>query len=56
MRWQDLDLLESIGLTLYERKALATLMVQGIADGLTPHRHRSSYLPSHVRVRDCLIS
>jgi HTH-type transcriptional regulator, sugar sensing transcriptional regulator len=32
MRWQDLDLLEAIGLTLYERKALATLMVQGIAD------------------------
>jgi HTH-type transcriptional regulator, sugar sensing transcriptional regulator len=32
MRWQDLDLLEEIGLTLYERKALATLMVQGIAD------------------------
>ena len=32
MRWQDLDLLEEIGLTLYERKALAALMVQGIAD------------------------
>ena len=32
MRWQDLDLLEEIGLTLYERKALATLMVQGVAD------------------------
>jgi HTH-type transcriptional regulator, sugar sensing transcriptional regulator len=32
MHWQDLDLLEEIGLTLYERKALATLMVQGIAD------------------------
>lgn len=32
MRWQDLELLEGIGLTLYERKALATLMVQGIAD------------------------
>jgi Sugar-specific transcriptional regulator TrmB len=31
MRWQDLDLLEEIGLTLYERKALATLMVQGMA-------------------------
>lgn len=32
MRWQDLDSLEEIGLTLYERKALATLMVQGMAD------------------------
>lgn len=32
MRWQDLELLEGIGLTLYERKALATLMVQGMAD------------------------
>src|SRR5260370_5502824 len=32
MRWQDLDLLEEIGLTLYERKALASLMVQGVAD------------------------
>lgn len=32
MRWQDFDLLEEIGLTLYERKALATLMVQGVAD------------------------
>src|ERR1700737_3843517 len=32
MRWQDLELLEEIGLTLYERKALATLMVQGIAE------------------------
>jgi len=32
MRWQDLELLEQIGLTLYERKALATLMVQGVAD------------------------
>jgi len=30
MRWQDLDLLEEIGLTLYERKALASLMVQGV--------------------------
>ncbi len=35
MRWQDLDLLEEIGLTLYERKALAALMVQGIADAET---------------------
>jgi sugar-specific transcriptional regulator TrmB len=35
MRWQDLDLLEEIGLTLYERKTLATLMVQGLADAET---------------------
>ncbi len=35
MRWQDLDLLEEIGLTLYERKALASLMVQGVADAET---------------------
>jgi sugar-specific transcriptional regulator TrmB len=32
MRWQDLDLLEEIGLTAYERKALAALMVHGVAD------------------------
>jgi hypothetical protein len=32
MRWQDLDLLEEIGLTVYERKALAALMVHGVAD------------------------
>ncbi len=32
MRWQDLELLEKIGLTLYERKALAALMIQGVAD------------------------
>jgi sugar-specific transcriptional regulator TrmB len=35
MRWQEFDLLEEIGLTLYERKALATLMVQGVADAET---------------------
>ena len=35
MRWQDLELLEEIGLTLYERKALATLMVQGMAGAET---------------------
>jgi len=35
MRWQDLDLLEEIGLTLYERKALAMLMIQGMADAET---------------------
>lgn len=35
MRWQELELLEEIGLTSYERKALATLMVQGVADAET---------------------
>lgn len=32
MRLPDLELLEEIGLTLYERKALAALMVLGVAD------------------------
>ena len=32
MRWQELEPLEEIGLTLYERKALAALMVKGMAD------------------------
>jgi hypothetical protein len=32
MRGRDLDLSEEIGLTLFERKSLATLMVQGMAD------------------------
>ncbi len=35
MWWQGFDLLEDVGLTLYERKALATLMVQGVADAET---------------------
>jgi len=35
MRWQEFDLLEELGLTLYERKALATLMVHGVADAET---------------------
>src|SRR6266446_7777547 len=35
MRWEELDLLEEIGLTGYERKALATLIVQGVADAET---------------------
>jgi len=35
MGWPDLELLEEIGLTLYERKALATLMIQGMADAET---------------------
>jgi len=35
MRWQDFDILTEIGLTTYERKALAALMVQGVADAET---------------------
>ncbi len=35
MRWQDLDILAEIGLTTYERKALAALMMQGVADAET---------------------
>ncbi|MBS1867804.1 MAG: hypothetical protein JSS69_17975, partial [Acidobacteria bacterium] len=35
MRWNELELLEEVGLTLYERKALATLMVEGVADAET---------------------
>ena len=35
MRWQELELLEEVGLTGYERKALVTLMVQGVADAET---------------------
>jgi sugar-specific transcriptional regulator TrmB len=35
MRWQDLDLLAEIGVTGYERKALAALMHQGVADADT---------------------
>src|SRR5215469_12940866 len=35
MRWQDLALLEEIVLTHYERKTLATLMVQVVADADT---------------------
>lgn len=35
MRWHDLELMEEVGLTLYERKALATLMVEGVADAET---------------------
>jgi sugar-specific transcriptional regulator TrmB len=35
MHWQDFDLLEELGLTLYERKALATLMLHGISDAET---------------------
>lgn len=35
MRWHELELMEEVGLTLYERKALATLMVEGVADAET---------------------
>ena len=35
MPWEELDLLEEIGLTGYERKALATLIAQGVADAET---------------------
>ena len=35
MRWPDVELLADVGLTLYERKALVALMVQGVADADT---------------------
>jgi len=35
MRWQEFELLEEVGLTGYERKALITLMVHGVADAET---------------------
>ena len=35
MRWQDLDVLADIGLAPYERKALAVLMIEGVADAET---------------------
>jgi HTH-type transcriptional regulator, sugar sensing transcriptional regulator len=35
MRWQELELLEQVGLTGYERKALVALMVRGVADAET---------------------
>ncbi len=35
MRWQELELLGQIGLNGYERKALVTLMVHGVADAET---------------------
>jgi HTH-type transcriptional regulator, sugar sensing transcriptional regulator len=35
MPWQNLELLDEVGLTLYERKALTTLMVEGVADAVT---------------------
>jgi sugar-specific transcriptional regulator TrmB len=35
MRWDELDLLAEVGLTGYERKALATLMAQGVANAET---------------------
>jgi hypothetical protein len=41
MRWDELDLLTRIGLTGYERKALATLMAYGVADAETLCREGS---------------
>jgi sugar-specific transcriptional regulator TrmB len=35
MRLPDLESLESLGLTLYERRALAALMLCGVADAAT---------------------
>ncbi len=35
MQWRKLDLLEQVGLTGYERKALVALMVHGVADAET---------------------
>jgi predicted transcriptional regulator len=35
MRWQELELLEQVGLTGYERKALVALMIHGVADAET---------------------
>lgn len=35
MRWQDLELLDEIRLSLYERKALVAVMVHGVADAAT---------------------
>ena len=35
MQWQKLELLEQVGLTGYERKALIALMVHGVADAET---------------------
>lgn len=35
MRWQEFELLDDVGLTGYERKALVTLMVHGVADAET---------------------
>ncbi|HKX33607.1 MAG TPA: helix-turn-helix domain-containing protein [Blastocatellia bacterium] len=35
MQWQKLELLEQIGLTGYERKALIALMIHGVADAET---------------------
>ncbi|HZE71154.1 MAG TPA: helix-turn-helix domain-containing protein, partial [Pyrinomonadaceae bacterium] len=35
MHWQEFELMAEVGLTGYERKALVTLMVQGVADAET---------------------
>ena len=39
MRWQDVEVLADVGLTLYERKALVALMTQGVADADTLCQH-----------------
>jgi sugar-specific transcriptional regulator TrmB len=39
MRWQDVEALADVGLTLYERKALVALMTQGVADADTLCQH-----------------
>ena len=41
MQWQKLELLEQVGLTGYERKALVALMVHGVADAETLCREGS---------------
>jgi hypothetical protein len=54
MGWPDLELLEEIGLTLYERKALATLMIQGMADAETLCREGERLCTSKdVRPKSC---
>jgi len=35
MHWKEFELLEEVGLTGYERKALVTLMIHGVADAET---------------------
>ncbi|HEU4387428.1 MAG TPA: helix-turn-helix domain-containing protein [Blastocatellia bacterium] len=35
MRWRTFEILEQVGLTAYERKALIALMIQGLADAAT---------------------
>ncbi len=35
MRWQDIELLDEVGFSVYEKKALVTLMTFGVADAAT---------------------